>query len=169
MAANHDPFELVEPPAADPLLPGFGLWVWVAAAAFAIALAVFAAVLLARRKAAQAVGETLRDAAYREAASALGEIVAADARQAAVRCSLALRRYLVSAASDPALFETQEEFVSRHDALRDLPPAAREAVGRCFDLLAKAKYSPDPPDMPAEEIVGESRALLETLHRGAAA
>jgi len=41
-----------------------------------------------------------------------------------VLASLILREYLSSAAGDPALFETHEEFISRHDALQSLTPDA---------------------------------------------
>ena len=165
MAETSDPFELMEPPAAEPLLPAFGLWVWfaIAAAVVVIGLVVF---LLTRRKAVGNESESMREAAYREAKQALESIEKADVRQTAVRCSLVLRKYLVAAVSDPALFETQEEFIARHDALKDLPPEARESVKTCFGRLARAKYAPDEPDFPADEIVGESQNLLETLHRG---
>lgn len=170
MAKPRDPFELMEPPAADPLLPSFGVWVWFACAAMVLAALGATLFFVARKRRARAAdAPTLRESAYQDAVAALGGISGADGREAAVRCSLVLRDYLVKALSDPALFETHEEFIARHDALQGLAAPAREAAQRGFSLLAEAKYAPDPPARPPDELVGESRELLETLHRGLAA
>jgi hypothetical protein len=67
------------------------------------------------------------------------------------------------------LFETHEEFVSRHDALLALTPEARAATETGFTRLAALKYAPEIPDAVPAEVVAESRALLETLHHGFAA
>lgn len=169
MAGPRDPYELMEPPPVDPLLPAFGPWVWVAAAAALLAAAGLAIFLLRRRAARGGTADSMKQAAYRDALAALDDMTGASAREAAVRCSLVLRNYLVKALSDPALFETHEEFVARHDALQGLEPAARESARRCFANLSQAKYAPEGPARTPGEIVDESRGLLETLHRGLAA
>lgn len=170
MAEPRDPFELMEPPAADPLLPSFGIWVWFACGALVLAAAGITWFLVARKRKARATdAPTIREAAYQDAVAALGGLSGNDGREVAVRCSLILRNYLVKSLSDPALFETHEEFIARHDALNGLADAAREAAQRGFSRLAEAKYAPEPPARPPDELVGESRQLLETLHRGLAA
>jgi hypothetical protein len=108
----------------------------------------------------------MRKAAYAQAAAALEEIEAVPARDAAVRSSLILRKYLSAAAGDPALFETHQETISRHDALKGFSEEARATTGRGFARLAALKYAAEIPDAEASEVVAESRALLETLHHG---
>jgi hypothetical protein len=160
-------FELMEPASPEALMPEHGLWPW-----FLVAAAVMVAVALLthftrRRKPFDS--HAVRDAAFAEASAALAATATDNARNAAVQSSLILRKYLASAAGDPALFETHEEFVSRHDALLALTPEARAATETGFTRLAALKYAPEIPDTVAAEVVAESRALLETLHHGFAA
>jgi hypothetical protein len=96
----------------------------------------------------------------------LASINAPQSREAAVQCSLILRHYLSVAANDPALFETHEEFISRHDSLKALTELARAACEAGFARLASLKYSAGFPDINPPEVVTESQALLETLHHG---
>ncbi|MDP3851565.1 MAG: hypothetical protein Q8Q59_13740 [Luteolibacter sp.] len=169
MNENTHRLVLQEAPAPEELIPDFGLWPWwLAAGVLALAI-ITVLVFLKTRKPAAAVSATLREIAFREALAALDESAANDSRSAAVQSSLALRRYLSVTAADPALFETHEEFISRHDALRVLTADARTAAESCFSRLAALKYAPEIPDMPAADVFTESRALLETLHHGFAA
>jgi hypothetical protein len=75
-----------------------------------------------------------------------------------------LRKYLSITAEDPALFETHEEFVSRHDALQKIPQATRDEVAAIFNRLVTIKYAPNAANANAEKIVGDSRQLLQALH-----
>ncbi len=157
----------MEPASPEALMPEHGLWPW-----FLVAAAVMVAVALLthftrRRKPFDS--HAVRDAAFVEASTALAATTTDNARDAAVQSSLILRKYLASAAGDPALFETHEEFVSRHDALLALTPEARAATETGFTRLAALKYAPEIPDAVPAEVVAESRALLETLHHGFAA
>ena len=68
-------------------------------------------------------------AAFAEACAAMAAISTADVRDAAVLSSLILRKYLATAAGDPALFETHEEFVARHDALQRADSAGPRGHG----------------------------------------
>ena len=72
-------------------------------------------------------------------------------------------------AGDPALFETHEEFVARHDALAALSADARHAAESGFSRLVALKYSPEIPQGDPKEVISDSRALLKTLHQGFAA
>ena len=168
MGETNTGFELKEPAAPEALVPAIGLWPWWLGAALVLA-AIVLALVLTRRKRKPYDPAAAREAAFAEAAAALGQVAADHARDAAVQSSLILRRYLSAAAGDPALFETHEEFVSRHDALQALTPEARQAADRGFARLAALKYAPGTPDAPPAEVVAESRALLETLHHGFAA
>jgi hypothetical protein len=89
---------------------------------------------------------------------------AANGREAATVSSLVLRRYLSTVTGDPTLFETHEEFVSRHDALKSLPEPVRVAAVEGFDRLASLKYAREPGREEPAPVIQSSRALLETLH-----
>lgn len=157
---------LMEPASPEALIPHTGLWPWFAGAAV-LTLAVVLVIWLVRRSRRTVFDpHALRIAAHEEAAAALGGIEAEDARDAAVRCSLVLRRYLATAARDPSLYETHEEFVSRKEALRILHPEARAAASEGFAILAALKYGPLQPQTEASKVIGDSRQLLETLHGG---
>ena len=162
-------FELMEPASPEALVPQSGLWPWLVVAAIAALLAVGLILFLRRRTSSAADAATLRLAAYIEAVAGLACATTADARNAAVQSSLILRKYLSNAAGDPALFETHEEFVSRHDALKALTAEARSATEAGFTRLAALKYAPEIPEAVPAEVIAESRALLETLHHGFAA
>lgn len=169
MEADSQGLELLEPASPGALLPDYGLWPWVAAAAIAVLLVIAVRVFLKNRKPAAANRLAIRNAAFAEAAAALAHPATADVRDAAVQCSLILRKYLAAAAGDPALFETHEEFVARHDALEALTPAARAATETGFTRLAALKYAPEIPAAVPAEIIADARVLLETLHHGFAA
>lgn len=168
MSEKTTGLELLEPASPEALLPQIGLWPWFAGAAV-LAILVLVLCLVLRKRKLRFDPVTARNAAYQEAAADLQTATAADTRDAAVRSSLVLRRYLSAAAGDPALFETHEEFVSRHDALNALTPEARAAAGEGFTRLASLKYGPELPEIAPTEVIGESRKLLETLHQGFAA
>lgn len=162
--------ELMEPASPEALVPDYGLWPWFLAALVGIVL--LTAVLLLIRKWRKPTTESpaaLREAAFRDALAALNDISAAPARATAVQASLILRKYLATAAADPALYETHEEFISRQDSLQALHSDARTAAETGFSRLALLKYAPDIPDEEPAAIRDESRTLLKTLHHGFAA
>lgn len=166
---NEKPTGLELQDAASPeaLLPDHGLLPWWAVAvllALAIALVLF--LVFRKRKPAAADPRKIREDAFREALGALSGIEADDPRDAALQCSLVMRKYLSVAAADPALYETHEEFIARRDALQALDEAARAAAESCFSRLAALKYGPEIPGTPAADVIAESRGLLETLHHG---
>lgn len=61
---------------------------------------------------------------------------------AATELSLIVRRYLAGAFSDPALFETNEEFTLRQTALDKIPAKSRDLVTQHLSELSQLKYSP---------------------------
>lgn len=166
MNASTTAIEWMEPASPEALLPDHGWEPWLAVAAATVLVLILLRVML-RKKTPLAVGPLARrNAAFAEAVAALAAATRDDVRATAVQSSLILRKYLAVAADDPALFETHEEFVLRHDALPSLSAAARSALAAGLSRLAAMKYSPASPDESAAGVIAQSRALLETLHHG---
>jgi hypothetical protein len=159
-------FELLEPNKPEALVPDSPVEAWMIVVA-ALLVVLVALILIFKKKKVRPVDpRALRRAAFTEASTALEEIGPVPAREAAVQASLILRRYLSIVAGDPALFETHEETVSRHDALKDFSEEARGSAGLGFSRLAAIKYAPVPADMEAPEVIAGSHRLLATLHQG---
>jgi hypothetical protein len=159
--------ELQDATSPEALLPDHALlpW-WAIAVLLAMVVALVLLILLRKRKPAAEDPRKIREDAFREALGALSGINTADPRDAAVQCSLVLRKYLSVAAADPALYETHEEFIARQDALQALTETARAAAESGFSRLAALKYGPEIPGTPAADVIAESRGLLETLQHG---
>ncbi|HSP44093.1 MAG TPA: hypothetical protein VLO11_14560 [Luteolibacter sp.] len=157
--------ELRDAPPPDPLLPGIGLWPWWFAAVVPV-IALIVWIMFKHRKPAAVDPLKIREHALHEAVAALDAVQTNDPRDAAVQSSLILRRYLSLAVHDPALFETHEEFIARHDALNGLNDNARAAAADGFARLAALKYAPVTPQADAATILTDSRQLLHTLHHG---
>lgn len=159
-------FELLEPVSPESLIPDSWIEPWMIAAAVVLALALLAVVIFKKKKAAPIDPLAVRRAAHAEAFAALDKIGAVPAREAAVQSSLILRRYLSVVAGDPALFETHEEYVSRHEALKDFSEDARGSANLGFSRLAAIKYAAELPDMTTGQVIAGSHTLLEILHHG---
>lgn len=161
-------FELMEPTSPEALIPDSWLepWMMIVAAILLTFIAALTVWMLKRKKTATVNPLSIRQAALAEASAALSEIGPVEPREAAVRCSLILRKYLSVAAADPALFETHEEYISRHEALKDFSEEARGTASLGFSRLAAIKYAPQTPDLGTEQVITGSRVLLETLHHG---
>jgi len=159
-------FELLEPRSPDALIPDAPVapWVIAAVACFIMALVVF--ILTKKRRVLETSPQSMRAAARAAAIESFDRVGACHTRDAAVMSSLIVRKYLSAAAKDPALFETHEETISRHGALKDFSDAARVSAHDGFARLAALKYSPVDLEISSETIVRESRQLLETLHHG---
>jgi hypothetical protein len=160
--------EILEPTSPESLIPasGFAPWILGGVALLIASIMAYAFYRWWRNRCDTPDPEAARRAAWLKAGTALEGIATPTARDAAVEASLILRRYLSLAAGDPALFETHEEFVSRHDALSCLSQQAREACARGFSRLATLKYASDPSTEEPSTVVIEARALLDTLHHG---
>ncbi|RYD19972.1 MAG: hypothetical protein EOP88_16910 [Verrucomicrobiaceae bacterium] len=160
-------YPLLEPVSPETLVPHSWVepWmIWLAAIAFILSLALVW--FLTRKKPVAPDPRLAREAARAEAAAALDRIGEVPAREAAVVSSLVLRKYLATAAGDPALFETHEEYIGRHEALKDFSEEARGATSIGFARLAAIKYSQDDPDMETPQVVAGSHNLLGILHTG---
>lgn len=167
MAENtDDAMVLRELVPAEPLLPEPGLpaWAWFALAAATIGLAVLVVFLRRKRSAAAADPARARQEAYARAKAALESAPAGGMQEAATRVSVTLRRYLADVCGDPALFETHEEFIARHQALAGYPEDLRKVTAEGFSHLARLKYGPDATGDPAALFNG-ARQLLDRLHQ----
>lgn len=169
MDGKNTGFEWMDPASPEALLPDSGWWPWLAAAAIAALVVIVMMLVLRKKPPSIASPHAIRKAAFDEAIAALAMASPIDVRDAALQSSLILRKYLATAAGDPALFETHEEFVARSDALQALTTTARAAAEAGFGRLAALKYAPEIPAAQPAEIITEARALLETLHQGFAA
>ncbi len=166
MEGQGNSFELVESRDALELLPRWEIEGWWFFAAAGLIIAVLFAVMLFRRKKGQIDTDREKREAYVAAKKDLENLLSPDARETATGASLALRGYLARSMAEPALFETQEEFVGRHEALKDLPEEVKASTGSFFTKLAAMKYAPD--DMvPAADgsLKTEGLELLERIHR----
>ena len=139
---KDDTFTLKDPVPADPLLPdpGLPLWAW-GLIGLAVVAVIAAAVILLRRKTPGMVDpDRVREEAYRRALAELEGRSGETMQQAATAVSIALRRYLAVVSGDPALFETHEEFVARHESLASYPEDLRKTTAEGFSHLARLKY-----------------------------
>ena len=84
--------------------------------------------------------------------------------EAATAVSITLRRYLAVASGDPALFETHEEFVARHQSLASYPEDLRSSTAEGFSHLARLKYGREATGDPVA-LYSAARQLLERLHQ----
>lgn len=136
-------------------------WLWIIIGVVLVASLIFW--LICHRMKHAKDPANIREAAFKDAIAALDAIPQNDPHSAALESSMILRKYLSITAEDPALFETHEEFVSRHDALQKISQAMRDEVAAIFSRLATIKYAPDAVNANAETIVGDSRQLLHAL------
>ncbi len=166
MKETADNFELLPPPSPDALIPDSPVETWMIVAAVLVVVALLALVVFRKKKSPAAIQREARHAAHAEAVAALAAISPTGTRDAAIQCSLILRKYLVVAANDPALFETHEETLSRHEAFNSFSEESRLAATNGFTRLAALKYAPAVEEVPVADVISESRALLETLHHG---
>lgn len=155
-----------DPPPPEALIPDAALWPWIIASILLLTLLTSAWLVLKRKKSSTPDPTATRNAAFSSASNALASITTHDAREAAIQASLILRNYLASAASDPALFETHEEFITRHDSLHALNEPTRRTATSAFSRLASLKYTPDSPESSSSEILSSARSLLVSLHQG---
>jgi hypothetical protein len=160
-------FELFEPTSPEVLVPDAWIEPWMVGVALVLVAAAIAVYLYRKRKKTTVEDpQAARLAAFESAKTQLDEIRTTNTREAAVMASLILRKYLSTAAADPALFETHEETISRHEALQGFSDEAKSAATHGFSNLAALKYAPEIPDVAVERVIVDSRTLLATLHQG---
>ncbi len=166
MEDKENTFELVETRDALELVPRWEpqAWWYFAAAGIIVAL-VLLGIFLKRKKSVHDPSRERREA-YAAAKRELGAMGGDGIRETALKVSLALRGYLARSLEEPALYETHEEFIGRHDGLKDLPEEIRSEVGGFFSRLATLKYAPleEAGDSP-EELRDSGIGILERVHK----
>ncbi|MFK7851555.1 MAG: DUF4381 family protein [Akkermansiaceae bacterium] len=156
-------FELVENRDALDLVPSWELqWWWFVAFAVLIGLVVFFVSRL--RKQRPIDPEEAERKAFQRAKRDLERLDENDDRAESVQVSIILRRYLADSKDEPALFQTHEEFIARHDALSDLGEDIKQSVGDFFAYLAKMKYSPKEGAVESKQLRERANDLLERMH-----
>lgn len=165
---NRQPgnFELLEPSLPEALVPDSWVEPWMIALVLLFVVMSLAVLILKKKKARPADPRSIEGAAHAEAFAALQKIETPHPRDVAVHASLILRNYLSVCARDPALFETHEETISRHEALKDFSEDARQAAGHGLARLAALKYASGTGDISKDAVVTESLQLLKNLHHG---
>ncbi len=143
----------------------WGIWIMLASILLVIAIAV---IVLIRRK-----GRTLA-APLSPAETAIRDITMLrethpSLRQAAVEFSLLLRKYLVGETKDPALYETQQEFNRRADALTALPSELQGVTRDLLDRMASLKYEQNTPgnDSLVNELADDTVQLINDIETDA--
>jgi heme exporter protein D len=164
MQEKVNSFELIESRDTIDLVPHWEPQVWWYFAAAGLVIVIVLLVMVLGRK--RAVGDAHKEKreAYIEAKKDFEKTQAVGVRETAVRVSVILRRYLARSMQEPALYESHEEFVSRHDALKDLPEDVRQSVAVFFARLAELKYAPEPPLAEPPQIHTGGLELLERIH-----
>lgn len=166
MAEKKTTFELAESQDAMKLVPTWQLewwWILVGLGALLIVVGLFFILL---RKIRKADPLQARREAYREADGALLHLKETQPREVAIQLSLILRRYLAKSMNEPVLFETHEEFIGRHDAIKAFDVPLRVSISGYFAELASVKYGPDEGVVEGgiESLKTRAKELLERMH-----
>lgn len=157
---------LRDPIPAEPLLPdpGLPLWAWGLIGLAVVALVAGLIYLLRKKPIGMVDPNRVREEAYRRAVAELDPKPGETMQEAATSVSIALRRYLAVVSGDPALFETHEEFVARHESLASYPEDLRTTTAEGFSHLARLKYGPEASGDPVA-LYTAARQLLDRLHQ----
>lgn len=149
-------------PPPETYLPGTPVWFWwLLAVGSALCLVLLFWLFRLLKPKAKPARPLERDL-FTPAMTSLHELEeAADGQQVseiAARISLTLRTYLADARSEPALYETVEEFQARQTIL---PPE----INRFLNELNEVKYAKSKIDAErAQTLVAHARECLKTLH-----
>lgn len=165
MADSNNKFELAESHEAMDLVPTWELqWWWIALPAVGLILLMLLAYLLFKKSKVDDPNQAKREA-YHEAMTELAKLDNALGKENVILVSLVMRKYLSKCMNEPALYETHEEFIGRHDAIKNLSEDLKVEISNYFSELAAIKYG------PAEEMVFQvddlkhrSVTFLERMH-----
>jgi hypothetical protein len=169
---EDDSLQLRDLAPAEPLLshPGLPWWAWALIGAGVLLLVVTIASAIRRRRAQPPpIRQVDRERAYREAAEAIEQSAGLPRREAAQRVSGAIRLYLAKVCEDPSLFETHEEFLSRHEALNRFPESTREQVSMLLSRLAEEKYDRFGKSPATADFTERPLSVLGQVHQHSAA
>jgi hypothetical protein len=162
---NDDFHDIPDP---TPHLPGIQLpwYLWAVAALVLLALIILITVLIRNRSkpSTSAFIEETYGNSRKLLEALLEQINDHPLSHLATQASFAVRGYLAACLSEPALYETHEEFLLREDALERLPAGSRDRLNPFLEELATLKYSPSTPDpAAAETLIKKSLNILQGL------
>ena len=144
----------------------WGAWCMIGGIALLLALLGFVIWRKARRSSTETAEDT-NEKARADALASLATCPTEDRTETATECSIIVRRYLSRRTGDPALYQTHEEWVSRHDSLEDFSDGIKQQLDELFSQLARSKYAPsDQGDEPGV-MIENSRQVIDAVHRGA--
>ena len=106
MNENLIPFQLLEAPSAEVIMPHGLMEPWMIAAVVACTLVAIAEIISQKNKVHARKPIDRREAARAKAATALENMQCTVVQDAAAQASLILRRYLSEATGEPMVFET---------------------------------------------------------------
>ena len=167
MEPSEEDIRFVETSPTEGLMPTPIIWEYWAIGGFVLLVLLLAAWFMIRAffKPKLSSPEDLKKKAHRDALAALSACPKQELIPAATECSLVLRRYLAAVTSDPALYETHDEWIARHDALETFEAQLKQQIHHLFEQLARWKYAPsDEGDEPAQ-VISRSRDLLESINQ----
>ncbi|MFN5638055.1 MAG: hypothetical protein ACK5AA_00755, partial [Akkermansiaceae bacterium] len=125
------------------LVPNWELeWWHIVLSASILIFAIFLGYLFLRKSKIQYPNQS-KLLAYQDALSGLEKLDASIGKENVIIVSLVLRQYLAKAMNEPALYETHEEFIGRHDAIKGLSEDLKLEITNYFSKLAAIKYGPD--------------------------
>lgn len=165
MAETKTKFELAESHDAMDLVPTWELeWWWIALPVVVLILLIVLVCFLLKKSKEQGPNQAKREA-YHQAITELARLDASLGKENVIMVSLVMRKYLAKCMNEPALYETHEEFIGRHDAIKDLNDALKADIAGYFSELAAIKYGPN-QDMVfhVEDLKHRSVKLLERIH-----
>jgi hypothetical protein len=165
MAESKTKFELAESWDAMDLVPNWELeWWWIATATGTLFLLVLLGYFLLRKAKVYDPTKAKREA-YRQALSELAKLKASLGKENVLMVSLTMRKYLATCMNEPALYETHEEFIGRHDAIKDLDEELKNAISVYFSELAAMKYGPAEEQVfDVDSLKQQATNLLERIH-----
>ena len=150
-----------------PFLPGppaiwLAWWFWLALVA-GIALLALGIGYARRKKSASLREQTLMDDARKRLAAIKATSGSISPESAATRISLVLRQYLEAAYDDPALFETNEEFILRPHSLAKIHRDSRKPVTEHLEQLCELKYFPGSDKAQITSLIDRTDDLLLSI------
>lgn len=165
MAETKTKFELAESHDAMDLVPTWELeWWWIALPAGGVILLIVLVWFLLKKSKGQDLHQAKREA-YHQAITELAKLDASLGKENVIMVSLVMRKYLAKSMNEPALYETHEEFIGRHDAIKDLNDELKTDIAGYFSELAAIKYGPvEDMVFHVEDLKHRSVKLLERIH-----
>lgn len=165
MAGSKTRYELAESHEAMDLVPTWELqWWWIALPAGVLILLIVLGYFLLKKSKLRDFGNPKREA-FQRAQVELEKLDSSLGKENAIMASLVMRKYLAESMNEPALYETHEEFIGRHDAIKDLSDDIKASITNYFSELAAIKYGPENEQVPnVDDLKQRSVTLLKMIY-----